>query len=374
MNATATTYTADQGLAALELSIALNHQIATEAFYDQGGTRKKLVEAHSSLYAIADQFFKSNTGFDSLDAALSASAVHGYRPTFHENYGEDKANTFLAEVFDYAAELRGLAVRGYRPSRSPSSKSGILGLPPFPHGHLTHELVVVANKTVDLVRNGDIPQAVSYAEASYLSAKAEGCPDRHVEFLKRILDGASRFLRYPGYWQFNFTDSSGSVVEQIVLHESERDEFFKAAEDGKVDWLNNSEIVVRERGWPWNGNESSRLRFWCRCPSVKEGDYWPENINQGDRGGLVVAVDEEKGQYLWEYEMPAGTTGLVLYGWKRGERTRRVVSYNSLSDRWLGLLCDSTSQLIGNPQRTGAAREFQSRWQAFCKAREGSVS
>ena len=67
-------------------------------------------------------------------------------------------------------------------------------------------------------------------------------------------------------------------------------------------------------------------------PSV--GDYWEEDINQGMRPGSVVAVDKERGQYLWEYEMPKGTSALVLYG----AGARRTVSYASLSDRWLRLI------------------------------------
>jgi hypothetical protein len=360
------TYTADQGIAALELAIRLNHDIATEQFYDQGGTRQKLRDAHARLYAIADQFFLSHTGFESFDAVLAAAgAQHAYTPTFHEDYGNDRVHAFLAQAFDYAAELTGLKVRAYRPERSPSSQSGILGLPPFPKGPLTSELVRVASQTADLVRNGAIEQAVSYAEAQHLSAKASQLPDRHVEFLKRIEDGAKRLLKHPGYWEFTFTDANGEIVERLVIHESERAEFLKAADDGKVEWLANPAIVCRERGWPWGGHCVAGQRFWKRCPTVQEGDSWSEHINQGDRHGEVVAVDEERGQYLWEYEMPKGTTGLVLYGWKQGRRTRRVVSYNSLSDRWLRLLAGFNG-LIGNPQ--GGAREFQARWRAFCEA------
>ncbi len=363
MNAT---YTADQGIAALELAIRLNHDIATEQFYDQGGTRQKLRDAHARLYAIADQFFRSHTGFESFDAVLAAAgAQNAYTPTFHEDYGNDRVHSFLAQAFDYAAELNGLKVRAYRPERSPRSQSGILGLPPFPKGPLTSELVRVASQTADLVRNGAIAQAVSYAESQHLSAKASQFPDRHVEFLKRIEDGAKRLLKHPGYWEFTFTDATGAIVERLVIHESERGEFARDVEAGKVEWLKNPAIVRHERGWPWNGLEAAGTRFWKQCPTVKEGDWWQEHINQGHRDGQVVAVDVERGQYLWEYEMPKGTTGLVLYGWKRGIQTRRVVSYNSLSDRWLRLLAGFNG-LIGNPQ--GGAREFQARWKAFVEA------
>jgi hypothetical protein len=362
-----TTYTVEQGFEVLELAIRLNHEIASEDFYNQGGTREKLVEAHTLLYAIADQFFRSHTGFGSFDHVLSASREHGYTPTIHEQYGNDRVNSFLAQVFDYAAELQGLKVRAYRPERSPSSQSGILGLPPFPQGPRSSELVHVANQTADLIRNGNTPCAVSHAEACYLSAKACGYPDRHVEFLKRIHEAVNSLLKYPGYWEFHFTDHHGHVVERLVIHESERGEFSKAVEQGKVEWLKNPSIVRHERGWPWSGRETLGLRFWKQYPAVKEGDWWTENINQGDRDGQVVAVDIERGQYLWEYEMPKGTTGLVLYGWKQGNHTRRVVSYNSLSDRWLRLLKASTANLIGNPQG-GAAHEFQRRWQAFQEA------
>lgn len=359
-----TTYTADQGLEVLALAVKLNHDIAGEDFYDQGGTRQKLRDAHARLYEIANQFFRSHTGFDGLDAALDASSVNGYVPTFHEEYGNNRVNSFLAGVFDYAAEARGLPFRGYRPERSPSSETGILALPPFPRGPHTEELVRIANQTADLVRNGKIPEAVSYAEAAHLSERSEGAPDRFVEFLARIADGAKRLLKHPGYWEFAFTDVNGAIVERLVIHESERVEFARDVAAGKVEWIKNPAIVRHERGWPWNGRETPGVRFWKRCPTVQVLDGWSEHINQGDRDGQVVAVDEERGQHLWEYEMPKGTTGLVLYGWKRGSRTRRVVSYNSLSDRWLGLINDQGGNLIGNPQ-SGAAREFQARWKAF---------
>lgn len=371
MNAT---YTVDQGLEVLALAVKINQDIASEDFYDQGGTRQKLVDAHARLHEIANQFFRSHTGFNGLDAALGASSEHGYTPTFHEEYGNNRVHSFLAGVFDYTAELRGLPVRGYRPERSPSSETGILALPPFPRGPHTSELVRVANKTADLVRNGQIPEAVSYAEATYLAEKSvHGDDDHFVAFLGRIADGAKRLLKYPGFWEFTFTDANGAIVERLVIHESEREEFSRDVEAGKVDWLNSPAIVRHERGWPWNGREAPATRFWKRCPTVKVLDGWSENINQGDRDGQVVAVDEERGQYLWEYVMPKGSTGLVLYGWKRGRQTRRVVSYNSLSDRWLGLISDQGADLIGNPQG-GSAREFQRRWQAFCNPQEGAVS
>ena len=49
----------------------------------------------------------------------------------------------------------------------------------------------------------------------------------------------------------------------------------------------------------------SRTRFFGRFP-YQVGDTFVENINQGDRDCVVVAVDDATGDYLYDYKMPAG--------------------------------------------------------------------
>jgi hypothetical protein len=47
---------------------------------------------------------------------------------------------------------------------------------------------------------------------------------------------------------------------------------------------------------------------WFRRNSrpFKDGNTFDENINQGGRWCRVTAVDEETGDYLYDYEMPNG--------------------------------------------------------------------
>jgi hypothetical protein len=107
-------------------------------------------------------------------------------------------------------------------------------------------------------------------------------------------------------------------------------------------------------------------------PLPQVGDVWEEDINQGARDGVVVAVDAERGQYLWEYEMPKGTTALVLYG-PAIKGGRRTVSYGSLSDRWLRMIEEQNSNgldaLIANPQTSKQMwfkrlGEYRAKWPA----------
>jgi hypothetical protein len=60
----------------------------------------------------ADVLFAKNTGFKTLNDCLSAQA-DGYRPSFYEKHNSEIK--FLADAYDYVAELRGLPMRAYRP-------------------------------------------------------------------------------------------------------------------------------------------------------------------------------------------------------------------------------------------------------------------
>lgn len=99
------------------------------------------------------------------------------------------------------------------------------------------------------------------------------------------------------------------------------------------------------------------------------GDYMEEHINQGMRPGTVVAVDAERGQYLWEYDMPNGTSALVLYG--SGKHGRRTVSYAALSDRWMRLIeeqhCGGLDRLVAWPQSVMARVSWVTKKMEFAR-------
>jgi len=105
VNATAISYTVDQGFEALEAAKSV--EAKSNAYY----------EAVISAWLVADYLFKKSTGFPSLNDCLDAQG-HGYRPTFNEDGGKDRETVFLAEVYDFAAGLRGLPLRAYRPEQA----------------------------------------------------------------------------------------------------------------------------------------------------------------------------------------------------------------------------------------------------------------
>ena len=65
---------------------------------------------------------------------------------------------------------------------------------------------------------------------------------------------------------------------------------------------------------------------WC---PYQVGDVFYENINQGDRPCRVLAVDEESGNYLYDYEMPNGRVFHRING--------RSVNPKRLSKKWKAL-------------------------------------
>lgn len=147
-----------------------------------------------------------------------------------------------------------------------------------------------------------------------------------------------------------------------MIHESEVPQFEADRRARKIRWLPRG----RPESAAWDGIERPETRFWKACPTVEVGDWWTEEINHAERDGEVVAVDPASHQWLWEYVMPAGTTNLVRYGWRRGELGRRVVSYNSLDDRWLSLIREEF--FLCNPQERAAG--FLARWEEFrCRSK-----
>lgn len=87
------------------------------------------------------------------------------------------------------------------------------------------------------------------------------------------------------------------------------------------------------------------LYFFNSKSPFKAGDTFDEEINQGQRECVVVAVDEKTGRYIYEYEMPNGTSALR---WENG----RSISYKALSHHWRLLIEEQTgwSNLVNNPQ------------------------
>lgn len=60
--------------------------------------------------------------------------------------------------------------------------------------------------------------------------------------------------------------------------------------------------------------------------NLKAGETFTIYVNQGERDAVIVAVLGDR--YLYEYEMPNGSTCL------RNEKDRPV-SYRAISDKWL---------------------------------------
>lgn len=126
MNDTATTYTIDQGFAALEAiksakakydAIASREAVGGFRHCPDAAVAAAYHEAGQKLFEVADYFFAALTGFKTLNECLEDQG-HGYRPTFREAGGKDLETVFLAEVYDYLAETRGLPLRAYRPERA----------------------------------------------------------------------------------------------------------------------------------------------------------------------------------------------------------------------------------------------------------------
>src|SRR5512146_2297449 len=90
--------------------------------------------------------------------------------------------------------------------------------------------------------------------------------------------------------------------------------------------------------------------------TLKVGQTIWADINQGTRPATVVARDAATGAYLYEYEMPAGTTALRLSP-SAGEPNvcDKAVAYRDLSLAWLLRieLDFGLDNLIAEPQQNG---------------------
>ncbi len=70
--------------------------------------------------------------------------------------------------------------------------------------------------------------------------------------------------------------------------------------------------------------------FRRRYQPLRCGDVFTEVINQGERDCKVLAVDEETGAVLYDYEMPRGRIFMRIDG--------KPVNEKSLSKKWRRLL------------------------------------
>ena len=172
---TATSYSATQGFKALR-------------DLQNGGSAE-------SLFEIADNFFRTLTGFTSLDDCLNAQG-HGYRPTFREEGSSDNETAFLADAYDYVAELRDLPLRAYRPERAVK--------PPLTLGWIKDTLKARRDAARRDTREIEARFFRSSGNEAYLRAD-DGSSDGHCEYvgdwngtLKSLRDLAERCLRNGG--------------------------------------------------------------------------------------------------------------------------------------------------------------------------------
>lgn len=115
-----------------------------------------------------------------------------------------------------------------------------------------------------------------------------------------------------------WTDERGQIVKELSFHEGELAEVLSLPFPAGA--------VVREP--IMMKTDFSKHCYWFRrkwCP-YKPGDTFFENINQGDRLCKVLAVDEETGNYLYDYEMPRGRVSMRIMG--------KPVSEKALPKKW----------------------------------------
>ena len=63
-------------------------------------------------------------------------------------------------------------------------------------------------------------------------------------------------------------------------------------------------------------------------------------MNQADRPCRLLAIDWAGCRNLYEYDMPAGTTGLAIVNWD-GIHSRQKISYSSLPRFWFDKIRDT---------------------------------
>lgn len=141
--------------------------------------------------------------------------------------------------------------------------------------------------------------------------------------------------------EVRWTDENNREVKKLICHVDELPEVIASPFPKGA--------VVREPVYEFTGVSTTQPKFFRRC-LVKVGDQFDEFINQGKRDCQVMAIDPETGRYLYEYDMPNGTTALRWSQWTNGVEKHGQVSYRALSKRWRKLIAEDGVGLTENPQ------------------------
>lgn len=88
--------------------------------------------------------------------------------------------------------------------------------------------------------------------------------------------------------------------------------------------------------------------------NLKVGDTFQIDVNQGSRTACIVAILSDK--FLYEYEMPNGTTCL------RNHKDKPI-SYRNLPDKWVKAISEQYGilNLVCEPQQCGSTGAIKDR-------------
>lgn len=143
----------------------------------------------------------------------------------------------------------------------------------------------------------------------------------------------------------------GVVVKVIGFHKSDLDKVLALPFPGTVNKLQNNRLVEvlpaagsREPITAWTGTQSVDEWFGGKEP-VEVGSVFITFINQGHRHCTVIAVDSETAEYLYEYEMPNGSSAIR-------RQNGQTIAYNALPLEWIRLIEQGygIDSLIAKPQ------------------------
>lgn len=146
--------------------------------------------------------------------------------------------------------------------------------------------------------------------------------NQHIEAQELAIRGITTA---PAPWRVvEWTDVNGRVVKELAFHESEQEQV--------VNLPFPPGAVVREPVMQLTNLARAKPYRWFRRQHdvLRVGEVFAENINQGDRLCRVLAVDEETGHILYDYEMPNGRVYHRISG--------RPVSLKRLPAKWRKLL------------------------------------